>query len=74
MVTSERQLIRCVAVALALVCIAIVTTFAALKAGTPLFGAIPWPEVVYGPAITAGCCFLLFYAAYRLECWIRGSK
>ena len=44
---------------------------AALKATTPLFGAMPWPEVAYGPAITLSCSFSLFSAAVKVECWVR---
>ena len=69
---TERQFWRRVAAIFAALYLAVAVSFAAMKAGTSYFGSLPWPEVVYGPAILIGCCFLLFYAAARVESWVRG--
>lgn len=71
MALSERQLTRRVAVALAIFYPVAVASAATLKIISPRFNTAPWPEIVYGPAITIGFCFLLVCAGIRLECWIR---
>jgi hypothetical protein len=71
MASSARQLIRRVAIIFAAMYPVVVVSFSVLKATTASFDAAPWPEIFYGPAITIGCCYLLFYVAVKLECWIR---
>lgn len=66
------RLVRRVGVAFTGLYLGIVAVFALLKAKTSFFAAQPWAEVVYGPAITVGCSFLLFLSAVWIELWIRG--
>jgi hypothetical protein len=68
---TTQQFLRRVAVASAVVYVALVAAFVALKATTPRFGAVAWSEIVYGPAITVVCSFLLICAGARIECWFR---
>jgi hypothetical protein len=65
----DRPLIRCVSVA-ALYTVAVVL-LATLKATTTFLDAMTWAELVYGPAITVGCCCVFVYVAVVLECWLR---
>jgi hypothetical protein len=65
--SARCQVIRRVALAFTGLYVVILCAFAAIKAGTPFFQAQAWAEVVYGPAITIGCSFLLFLAAIWIE-------
>ena len=71
---SERGLLRRAAVAFSALYVVLVAGFALLKALTPRWGAVAWAEIVYGPAITVFCGYLLFYVAVRVECLVRDRK
>ena len=71
MASSEKHFIRRVAIALSILYLVLVPVFAALKVTTSLLRTISWPELVYGPAITIGCSFVLIHAAVWIECRIR---
>jgi hypothetical protein len=71
--SPERQVVRRYGIILAVLYFPMVGGLALLKATTPLFAGLPWPEVIYGPALTFGSCFLLFFVACWIEHRIRGN-
>jgi hypothetical protein len=72
METQQQPFIRRIVAPLALLYIAIVAVFSLLKAATPIFGAVPWAELIYGPAITIGSYFMLLIVALWIERLFRG--
>lgn len=71
MSSSERQFVRRVAIAMIGLYCVVTSLLAVLKIGTSLFDITPWAEVVYGPAVTFGFSFAMFYAAVRIEMRVR---
>jgi hypothetical protein len=70
--TQERKLIRRAVVVFAIWYLAFVAWCAVWKLAVPLLDArLSWPEVFYGPALTTGSCFPLFYGGCKLERWIK---
>ena len=70
--SSGCNLLKIYAIAFGAGYIALASVFAILKTLGDTPPSLTWPEVFYGPAITAGSCFLLLVLAYRIEHWIRG--
>ena len=68
----EWRLLRWAGIAFTVLYFAAVGILALLKATTPLFALAPWTELVYGPALTFGCSFLLLAFAVWIEDRIRG--
>jgi hypothetical protein len=70
---TTNQFLRLLAIGLCVTYGVVIAIFAVLKAATPALDFIGWAEIVYGPAITVGCVFLLMAIGVRVECWIRGE-
>jgi hypothetical protein len=71
MTSPDRRYLRGIAIASVAVYMVTAAVLATLKATTRLPGAMPWLEVVFGPAITVGCTALLIYLGAWVECWVR---
>ncbi len=71
MATPEKLYHRRIAVAFCLLYVVVVPLALALKFTSSLFDAAAWPELVYGPAITLMCFFLLIRGAMWIECRFR---
>jgi hypothetical protein len=60
----DRIVIRNISIALASCYPVAVIVCAVLKMNVPVCANVPWPEVVFGPAMTLAAAFVMFLAVY----------